>query len=251
MPRKHTKKNGEASTIFIADASPFDCQLLSDSLAHNHLQVLGWAVDSGAVIAAIAEQKPRVAVVSARLQDGELAGFRVLRQLRFSASDTRIVMLLDTSEPDLVVEAFRSGASGVFSRMRVSTDLRKCIRCVLEGEIWARHQEIRYVIEALERQVSPRIANSKGVALLTRREQDVVGLAVNGLTNREIATRLGLSGHTVKNYMFDIFEKLGISSRVELVLYALNHPPPEPAISSLEGITEENRKAPELSAIPD
>ena len=86
------------------------------------------------------------------------------------------------------------------------------------------------------------IANSKGVPLLTKREQEVVGLVTSGFSNREIADQLDLSEHTVKNYMFDIFEKLGISSRVELVLYALNPPKLNPDSPDDKQSEEEARK---------
>ncbi len=220
-------KNGHAS-VFIADATPFDCQLVADSLGRNHLRVIGWTVDSSEVVTGVAKQQPDVTLISSRMQDGELAGFQALRELRHSDSKTRVIMLLDDSDPRLVVAAFRDGASGVFSRKRRSSELRKCIRCVAAGEIWARNQEILFVVEALQKPATPHISNSQGIALLTRREEDVVALAVNGLTNRQIARELGLSQHTVKNYMFEIFEKLGISTRVELVLYTLSHQQSKP-----------------------
>ena len=67
-----------------------------------------------------------------------------------------------------------------------------------------------------------RVVNADGMRLLTKREEDVVRLVAEGLQNREIAKELKLSEHTVKNYLFHIFDKLGVSSRVELVLYAVS-----------------------------
>jgi DNA-binding NarL/FixJ family response regulator len=223
MIRRPVAPPGDRPAVFVADSNPFDCQLLCDSLSRDHLRVVAWAVDSATVIAEVAKQRPDVAVVSMRLQDGPRAGLRAAREIRTSQPDTRIILLLDASDPELVVQAFRSGAAGVFSRTHLSSDLRKCIRCVLAGQVWARHEEVLYVIEALRNSFAPHISNSKGIELLTKREEEVVNLVVNGMTNREIAKELKLSEHTVKNYMFDIFEKIGISTRVELVLCALNH----------------------------
>ena len=210
------------STVFLASASPLDCQLLAASLQRNHLQVIGWALNSREVISAINNYKPDAAVIGVCLQDGALAGFSALREIRLLRSHSRVVMLLDASEPGLVVEAFRQGAAGVFSRTQKSSELRKCIHSVLAGQIWANQQEIGYLIEALRAQPSPHLADSQGLVLLTNREEQVVSLVVNGLTNREVAEQLRLSEHTVKNYMFSIFEKVGVSTRVELVLYALS-----------------------------
>ena len=67
-----------------------------------------------------------------------------------------------------------------------------------------------------------RVIDARGAALLSRREQEVVRCVAEGLSNREIAQRLGLTEHTVKNYLFRIFDKLGVSSRVELILYAVS-----------------------------
>jgi DNA-binding NarL/FixJ family response regulator len=67
---------------------------------------------------------------------------------------------------------------------------------------------------------------SREGSLLTRREEEIVDLLLRGMTNREMAMQLGLSEHTVKNYFFSIFEKVGVSTRVELLLYAMSHRKP-------------------------
>ena len=84
----------------------------------------------------------------------------------------------------------------------------------------ATSSELRYLLEILAAPPKMRLVNARGDILLSPREQEVVHWVAEGLTNREIADRLGLTENTIKNYMFRIFEKLGISKRVELVLYA-------------------------------
>ena len=132
-----------------------------------------------------------------------------------------MVVLLDNSEPAAVVEAFRAGAHGIFSRTQPLRLLAKCIECVHSGQVWANSNELHFLLEALAR---PNHANFTHLAdsPLSAREADVVRCVAEGLTNREIARRLKLTEHTVKNYLFRIFDKLGVSSRVEVVLYALN-----------------------------
>jgi DNA-binding NarL/FixJ family response regulator len=78
------------------------------------------------------------------------------------------------------------------------------------------------VIDALERVAPMPVVDANGSELLTKREQQVVSLVVDGLNNREISEQLHVSEHTVKNHLFHVFEKLGISSRIELVLYIIN-----------------------------
>jgi DNA-binding NarL/FixJ family response regulator len=93
---------------------------------------------------------------------------------------------------------------------------------VHSGQIWADSADLSDVMEAFSRLAPMKVVNADGLQLLTRREEDVVRLLAEGMQNREIARELGLSEHTVKNYLFHIFDKLGVSSRVELVLYAVS-----------------------------
>jgi DNA-binding NarL/FixJ family response regulator len=168
----------------------------------------------------VAKEKPTVVVISAELDDDKRKGFEIARELHASHSETRVVMLLDSSERSQVVEAFRTGARGVFSRSESLNSLARCIQCVSEGQIWANSKELRYILEALGEALPLRVVDTRGAALLSRREVEVVRCVAEGLSNREIAQRLGLTEHTVKNYLFRIFDKLGVSKRVEVVLYA-------------------------------
>jgi DNA-binding NarL/FixJ family response regulator len=130
-------------------------------------------------------------------------------------------MLLDHDERDLVVEAFRSGAIGVCERSQSCETLCKCIHSVHRGQVWANSQQLRYLLEALSGGMPGRVTDVRGQVLLTQREGEVVSLVAEGLRNREIAEALKISEHTVKNHLFRVFERLGISSRAELILYLL------------------------------
>ena len=130
-------------------------------------------------------------------------------------------MLLDSSDRAQVIESFRAGARGVFCRTESLKQLAKSIRCVHEGEIWASHVEMDFLVEAVAEPAPLTFLSANVHALLSARELDVVRCVAEGLNNREIAQRLTLREHTVKNYLFRIFDKLGVSSRVEVVLYAL------------------------------
>src|SRR5258708_5522165 len=122
---------------------------------------------------------------------------------------------------DLVVEGFRAGADGVFSRGESFEMLCKCIRAVGGGQIWANLSQQRFIIEALAMGQPQPIKGANGANLLTKREDELVRLVAEGLTNREISRQLGLTEHTVRNYLFRIFNKLGTSNRLELALYVI------------------------------
>jgi DNA-binding NarL/FixJ family response regulator len=134
-------------------------------------------------------------------------------------------MLLDSARRDLVVEAFRIGSRGVFCRCDPLKLLPKCVRTVHAGQIWANAEQIEFVFRAFAEAPVTRLLSADGEVLLSAREQQVVRFVAEGFNNREIAAQLELSEHTVKNYIFHIFNKLGISSRVELVLYAVSQRP--------------------------
>ena len=122
---------------------------------------------------------------------------------------------------ELMVYGFCGGAKGVFCRAEAWQVLCKCIQSVHKGQIWVNSNQLQFVLDALVSATPLRMVNPRGQTLLTKREDDVVNLVVDGLSNRETAQKLGLTEHTVSNYLFRIYEKLGISTRVELVLYAL------------------------------
>jgi DNA-binding NarL/FixJ family response regulator len=129
-------------------------------------------------------------------------------------------MLLDSAERDPVVEAFRNGARGIFSRSDSLKMLTRCVHRVNEGQFWVSGLELGYLLETLSKAPATRLVDSQGTILLSEREQDVIRWLVVGLTNQAIAQKLKISENTVKNYVFRVFNKLGVSSRVEVVLYA-------------------------------
>lgn len=217
---------GSAIRVLVADNSRMTTQLIASVLKRNRSPrldvVLPNAFTSAEATKGIAETNPDVALVSASLADGPFAGYSVLRNLPQGSSPTRVVLMLEDCERDLVIDAFRAGARGVYMRSEPSSRLSKCIDRVYQGQIWAGTREIEYLIGAVASVRPLRLVNAKGRNLLSKREDEVVSLVADGLTNREVSERLKLSEHTVKSYLFNIFEKLGVSTRVELVLYALS-----------------------------
>jgi two-component system nitrate/nitrite response regulator NarL len=219
-------------SVLVADATPMDCQLVSEAIQrHNHFRVIDRVVSSSQTISAVRKAQPDVAVISARLQDGAFAGLLALRGLRAFPTRSRIVVVLDSDDRELVVEAFLNNARGVFCRIGSSGELRKCVQSVHNGEIWVNNNQIQYLVDAL--MLSPARAGTSGKAttVLSKREKEVARLVATGLSNRDISDKLGLSPHTVKNCLSRIFEKVGISTRIELVLYILSQPGPSEAAS--------------------
>jgi DNA-binding NarL/FixJ family response regulator len=198
-------------------------QLLAGALARDsQLQMVESPSNTAAILHMLRRERPHIALISAKVGEDHGRGFELVREIRSQSPGTRVIVLLDSSERASVVEAFRAGAQGVFCRTEPVRLLSKCIQCVHQGQVWASSSELHFLLEALSK---PAFVNFQtgGGALLSARETDVVRCVAEGLTNREIAQRLKLTEHTVKNYLFRIFDKLGVSSRVEVVLYALGN----------------------------
>jgi two-component system nitrate/nitrite response regulator NarL len=225
MTQMSPVKDGSAPEInlLLAVESRMDGQLFASALdrPRHRLKVISCAVSQAEFVASMSSHTLDIALVSENLQDGPLTGFHMLNELRSLSPKTRSIMLLKSDNHDLVVDAFRAGAKGVFCRTESLHVLPKCIRAVYGGQIWANSSQLDRVLESLASTAPLKLTSTSGRRLLTKREEDVVRLVVEGFSNREAAQKLGITEHTVSNYLFKIYEKLGISSRVELVLYAL------------------------------
>ncbi len=213
----------EFVSIVVADSTRIHTQLLARALNNDPgLQVVATASSSEELLAAVLRVPIDVVVLSHNLDNQPGHGTQVLREMRGLRPQIKGVMLLDSSQPEVVLDCFRAGARGIFSKQEQLESLCKCIRAVHEGQIWARSVELDHALDALANAPHVRSTNHKGIDLLSAREREVIQYLAGGMTNREIAKALNLSPHTVKNYLFRIFDKLGVSSRTELIYLTMN-----------------------------
>jgi DNA-binding NarL/FixJ family response regulator len=221
----------EAIGVLIADSNRMQAQLLTGALRRRpEFRITSCTMDASSMSQAIISANPRVALLSPGTPSNLSEAIGVLRHFHLSYPGIAKVLLVDSFSREVVVSAFRSGARGIFSV--TDSNLRllcKCIMRVAAGQIWANTEQLNYVMDLISEVPSLRVLNANGDRLLTPREEQVVALVAEGLGNRQIAQELNLSEHTIKKYLFRIFEKLGISTRVELVLYAVNNGDPRPA----------------------
>ena len=220
----HRRAPGESTIrVLVADSSRIHTRLLADALKLDSLlDVIAFEAESSGLAAAVMAQSIDVLVVSSNLDEQPARGVEVLLELRALHLPARAVLLPDSSKDEAVLKAFRAGARGVFGKSEPIEQLSKCVRCVHGGQIWANSQALRVAVEALASSPTVRAVNANGMKLLSERELQVVRCIAEGLTNREIAERLKLSQHTIKNYLFRIFDKVGVSSRVELLFMTLS-----------------------------
>jgi DNA-binding NarL/FixJ family response regulator len=211
--------------VLIADETSMGCQLLKGALERfrSKFDVVACATSCAEIAEYTSVMAVDVALVGETLHDGTFEGFQALSELRASFPTARSIMLLKSATRELVVDAFRAGAKGVVCKTEPIGVLCKCIQTVHKGQIWANSHHLHFILEALMKSTPLRLVNVKGGYLLAQREDEVASLVAEGMTNRQIAERLHVAEHTISNYLFRIYEKLGISSRVELVLYTLKH----------------------------
>jgi DNA-binding NarL/FixJ family response regulator len=229
--------------VLVADSNQTQSQLLSSALRRQPgLRVTCCLADLADCLQALRSAPVDVVLLGDGPSEHD-ALIATLHGLHNSNPQIGLILLLDCYDRNFVVNAMRAGARGLFCRAdEPFRALCRCISVVHQGQFWANTEQMGYVIEALTSSPPARVINAKGEGLLTPREEQVVNLVAGGIGNREVAQQLGIKENTVKKSLLRIYDKLGVSNRVELVLYTLAHrgaersvpsaPPKRPPVSS-------------------
>jgi two-component system nitrate/nitrite response regulator NarL len=199
-------------TILIADDHP----VVRDGLRRileiePDMKVVGEASDGLEAVRAVHELKPDVLLLDLFMP--KASGFDVLRQLE--GADTRFLILTAGNKRSDLLEAVRCQAHGILTKDAPVDALLKAIRCVAAGEYWI---ERDLLTNAVQQQ-----APSLDRLGLTDRELEIVAEIAAGSNNKDIGNTLGISELTVKRHLTNIFDKLGLASRLELALFAISH----------------------------
>jgi two-component system nitrate/nitrite response regulator NarL len=182
----------------------------------DELTVVGEAAGGAGCIKMLAKLKPDILLLDLRMPDK--SGLAVLEEVNFDTVPTRVIVLTAAEDDREVIRAMRLGARGVVLKQSATKVLLKSIHRVHAGEIWLDNRMTAEVINAFS------VAAPRGEKpLLSDREKEIVHLVVQGFRNKEIGVKLFISEQTVKNHLHNIFDKLGVSDRLELALYALHH----------------------------
>jgi DNA-binding NarL/FixJ family response regulator len=209
--------------VLLADSKQLELQLLAGALSRSGFDVVQCENRATPVLELADASVIDVALFSSGSSDGPPDPFAPLRALHLIHPEIPKILLSEDETREVAVHAFRCGARALFCLSSSSFQLLcDCIERVHRGEICATTQQWNYLLDAVCAS-QLRVVSALGDILLTSREEQVVALVADGLSNRNVAAELGLSEHTVKKYLLRIFDKLGISSRVELVLYAIHH----------------------------
>jgi two-component system, NarL family, nitrate/nitrite response regulator NarL len=209
--------------IVIADDHPIFRDGLRKLLEEEPgLEVVGEAANGAEAVELARQLEPDVLLLDLAMP--RHPGLEALRDLKDRPRGMRTIVLTASIEKHQIIEALQLGACGVVLKESATQLLLKSIRAVVAGETWIGRDSVHDLVQYLRAGdgVPPREGPAKGFGL-TPREQDIVETIVAGYSNREIARHLSISEDTVKNHLTNVFDKLGVSSRLELALFAVNH----------------------------
>ncbi|HXA75834.1 MAG TPA: response regulator transcription factor [Candidatus Acidoferrales bacterium] len=213
-------KAKQAIRILVAD----DHAIFRDGLRKllevaDDVQIVGEASNGVECVKLLTKLKPDILLLDLRMPEKD--GLGVLEEVNFDSLPTRVIVLTAAEDDRDVVRAMRLGARGVVLKQSASDLLLKSIRKVADGEIWLDNRMTAEVIDAFKK--SSESGQRREKPLLSDREKEIVQLVAQGFRNREIGEKLFISEQTVKNHLHNIFDKLGVSDRLELALYAIHH----------------------------
>jgi len=182
------------------------------------LQVVGQAANGDEAVTLVRQLKPDLLLsdLAMTLQPG----LEVLR----SMNSTRTILLTGSIDKTQTLEALQLGARGIVLKKSTTEILFKCISAVMAGQYWVGRDTIADLVHYLRGQLSSSKKETRKPNFgLTERELEIVSVIANGCTNRDIAEEFSISQQTVKHHLSNIFDKTGVSNRLELALFAINH----------------------------
>ena len=209
-------------SVVLADDDPIVREVVRTRLSANgNFEVVGEAEDGRLAIEQVEKLHPDVLLLDLLMPN--LPGIEALQELAGKREHGHTIVFSSTVGPQQIVQALQLGARGILSKSRIS-DLEPAIRAVLNGNYWVEGREVSEISSLLVD-----LSNSMAPASPTRsygltpREIEVIGLVTEGCSNKEVAFRLTITEDTVKRHLTNIFDKVGMSTRLELALFALKN----------------------------
>ena len=208
--------------IVLADDHPVVRVGLRNMLAvEEDFDVIGEAADGDEAITQTLELEPDILLLDLLMP--RLPGIEAMRAIMNGSPRVKIILLTSTFTTQQIIEALQIGARGIVLKDAVADHLQTSIRTVMAGDYWIGGQRVVNLLSALHGLMQQVEAPQRKTFGLTPRELDVVTSIVEGCSNRDIARQYKLSEETVKRHLSNIFDKTGVSTRLELALFAIAH----------------------------
>ena len=189
-------------------------------------EVVGEASDGDEAITQTLELEPDILLLDVQMP--RLPGLEAMRAIMNGSATVKIILLTSTITTQQIIEALQIGARGIVLKDALADHLQTSIRTVMAGDYWIGGKRVVNLVSALHSLMQQAATPQKKTYGLTPREMEVVGCIVEGCSNRDIAKQFSLSEETVKRHLSNIFDKTGVSTRLELALFAIAHHLVEP-----------------------
>ena len=217
-----TDAGGTIAILIADDHAIFRAGLRKLLETEDDFEVVGEAADGEEAVDKVQRLSPDVLLLDLAMP--RLPGLETLRELAGKRSEVRILLLTAAIEKEQIVEALQLGARGVVLKESAIEVLFKSIRAVMAGECWVGRDRVSDLVQCLKDLATPEQGSPMRPSFgLTPREQEVVAAVVAGGTNKDIARQFSVSEQTVKHHLTNIYDKVGVSTRLELALFAIHH----------------------------
>lgn len=210
--------------IVVADDHPIFrdglCRLLA---LESDFEVVAQAQDGKQVLDVLQQFEPDILLLDLKMPG--LDGLATLQRLQAMKNKTKVIVLTASEDKNEFIQAMKFGTSGIVLKQTATELLIKSIRKVNDGEIWLDSHTTAAVMRqfAASEDAPPAPPPQRERPPLSQREREIVALVAQGFKNKEMAEKMFISEQTVKNHLHNIFDKLGVSDRLELALYAIHH----------------------------
>ena len=208
--------------MLLVDDDPIVRDVIRAKLAADpQFQVVGEAADGRFALEQVEKLRPDVLLLDLLMPN--LPGIEALKELSAKRNQGHTIVFSSAVGAQQIIQALQSGARGILSKSRIS-NLEAAIRAVVTGKYWVEDREVASISSLLS-ELSTKLGSSAPTRSygLTHREIEVIGLVTEGCSNKEISTRLSITEDTVKRHLTNIFDKVGMSTRLELALFALKN----------------------------
>lgn len=209
-------------TVVIADDHPIvRIGVRNIVQSQPDFEVVGEAGDGQQALALIDRLQPSLLLLD--LSMPSLPGLETLRELTTQSSAIKTILLTSSIHKKDVLEALQLGARGIVLKDTAATDLVTCLNTVVNGQYWLDGKPVVNLVKVLRDLMAAEEPVQKNTFGLTPRELEIIALIVQGCTNKDVSQECGITEETVKRHLKNIFDKVGVSSRLELAMFAINH----------------------------